>query len=100
MTLREYLNTRKKLYIATVWILLPLLFVILAMLEGNDLVKLVGIVGFATISLIFVYLWQTLKCPICKGSFYTLVMNDPWSLDVSNKIICCPYCGVEFDNEI
>lgn len=101
MTLREYLDKKKKSLAIAIWIAFPSWLLLLVILENNAAsFKIIGFIGVLIIGIIIVYAAYTLKCPRCKEDVNMLVMVNPWLFKVSKKILCCPYCGLKMDDEI
>ena len=65
--------------------------------SGHPFLPLVFFVPFIGAVLVQVFF---VRCPRCKGNLGLLLAQTMSPLTLTSKVSCCPYCGVEFSEEI
>jgi hypothetical protein len=57
-----------------------------------------SLTGGITLALGLLYGWLALRCPVCRGSWYSLALRPGQSLfGIDRRLRYCPYCGTGID---
>jgi hypothetical protein len=68
------------------------------LVTGNVAMVLV-LAGLASVVLATEFGWRRLRCPICDGRLFNLLIGSSPRLRINPQVRWCPYCGQDFDEE-
>lgn len=102
MTHREYFNGRKKaffMWFAACWIVAIVCTVL--SVSVHDLFFLATLAVFpVTFLMFYITVLFRVKCPNCGGQWGWIAIYSGSPVAIRRGLRCCPYCGVDLDEEI
>ena len=100
MTIRTYLNTRKR-RVVVVLLGCAVVAVASAFLSVQHEILFLLTLVCVVAALVVMYLAVILgfRCPVCRGQWGYLAMYSGRLFSIRKDLRYCPYCGAEIDNE-
>ena len=101
MTIREYLNKKKRKCFSIFFTAIGIYGFSLALFDYIDnmyIIATVGLCSFVIIVVCFWYAYFKICCPICKNSLGCIVFaHNKKASSILDKVKHCPFCGVDID---
>ena len=97
MTIEEHI--RKKARLATTGIIAGSATMILAGVFINQIGWLGALFAVVVFVMSLIPVFWLIRCPRCKGNLQGLYPSFGPFAQLGRKITCCPYCGVNLDEQ-